>query len=260
MCENPSPKRKNWALRMTYWYYLTKSLHAISFLLVVNQVVITLNAIKMSKNAIQRTYNLSDALLKQKADLVAKNVLRDLAEFNTRMIDATTITDFEALISDFANHPTDAELIAGVIKAGEHKDHATEELIKLIRKVRNMVDLCYNSKGLYDVFQFKDMNNLSGEKLIRLARKINRLGTILFTQLSLEGLTTPMLDNLLILAEDLDAAIDALDTADETRALSTYYRNEKGNMVYAEMMRLCSIGKTLFFDMSPAKYNDYTPY
>lgn len=41
------------------------------------------------------------------------------------------------------------------------------------------------------------------------------------------------------------------------RVIATQNRVLAGNSVYAELVRLCDIGKTLFQDSDEAKYNDY---
>jgi hypothetical protein len=123
-----------------------------------------------------------------------------------------------------------------------------------------MAELKFGNSGEYRIFEFKDMAKLSDSDLNKLAKRVVRIGTTYLAQLASEGLTQAMLTALTALSNSFDDAQDAQEVAIENRNLATQDRVEKGNTLYAEVARLCSIGRTLYAETNPAKYNDYIIY
>ncbi len=200
---------------------------------------------------------MSDAELKQAADLSVIHVKRDLTEFSTRMIDAAYLKTYEALIEDFAAYPNDIELHGLVMVATEAKDALAEGLRVSIRPVRSMAEEQYHGGGLYKCFGFEKMNERTDVQLIRLGRKVVRVGTRLLEQLAGQGLTTGILSGIGAQAISLDDAIEAREEAIEAREIATQERIKTGNALYGAYVRICNIGKSLFADTNEAKYNDY---
>lgn len=72
-----------------------------------------------------------------------------------------------------------------------------------------------------------------------------------------QGLTPQDIAGLSTAASLLDISIDAQHKAIEDRDLATEARITAGNILWDEISRLCSIGKSLYEDEDEAKYNDY---
>jgi len=211
----------------------------------------------MSKKMEKRSYNLADGNLKQMADGLKTSIVRDATEFETRNIKTPQIAAYQVLIDSFDETTTDEELKGLVTDAAEIKDGLAASIRKAIRTIRNMAEQAYNSKGKFSTFGFGDMGNMTHEDLYRLSRRVLRVAGKLTADLAKQGLTTTMLTDLGALATAFDKAIDDVEEAIENRDLETQDRIIKGNALYAEMVRLASIGKSLFEDENEAKYNDY---
>lgn len=214
----------------------------------------------MAAFEVKRDYSMSDAELIQTSDILAVNVTRDMTDFGTRGVDASTVTNLETLTSTFVACPMDSELLGDVMVATEAKDALKDQLIASIRSIRNMAEIKFKNSGKYASFGFKDMNRMPDRELMLLGRKVARLGTKFLADLASEGLTAPKITALTNLAIAFDDSLEDQQDAIETRDLATQDRIEKGNILYAEVVRLCSIGQTLYFDTNPAKYNDYIIY
>ncbi|HXL55364.1 MAG TPA: hypothetical protein VN958_03840, partial [Chitinophagaceae bacterium] len=93
-----------------------------------------------------------------------------------------------------------------------------------------------------------------------LAKRVSRIGTNLLSELSTEGLTAEILSTLQQTAIDFDEALGRQEDALANRNLHSYLRIASGNNLYAEIVRVASIGKSLFGDTHEAKYNDYVLY
>lgn len=213
-----------------------------------------------NNNELKRIYLLTDGELKQFADQVVIFVTRDMTDFTPRGISAATLTALNLLITAFDNYPSDPELQGLVMQATEAKYASADQLKSAIRNIRNMAEITYKNGAKYQTFDFKDMARLSDDDLMRLARRVVRVGTTLLTELAAQGLTTSLLTALTNLANTFDSAINTQFNAIENRDLATQERITKGNTLYAEVSRLCSIGQTIYFEVNPAKYNDYVIY
>ncbi len=211
----------------------------------------------MPQTAIIRAYIFSDADLKQKADALLGTVERDLVKFTTRNINKNSLANFEQLIDVFANASTDEELLGFCKKATEEKDAAADILRRLLRSIRNMAELAFEGKGHFHSFGFEGMSEMNDNDLCVLAKRVLRLARRLMDDLKPQGLMDSHLEALASFEAALDAKVDACNQAVENRDIETQDRIIKGNAVYAEMMRLASVGKSLFEDEDEARYNDY---
>ena len=211
----------------------------------------------MAKQTDARIYIMSDGSLKQMTDTLALNITRDLADFATRNVTIVQVATLQALIETFDNFPTDEELLGPVTVAKEYKDAMAEDIRKAIRPIRNIAEIAYDSRGKYTTFGFKDLAKLTDNDLYRAARRVARVAAKLFTDLQPQGLQQSQLDALTTSTTQFDAAIDNAGDAVENRALATQQRIAKGNALWAEMIRLASVGKSLYEDTDEAKYNDY---
>jgi hypothetical protein len=211
----------------------------------------------MAKNEEVRIYRMKDADLKQKSDHIADNVTRDIDDFVTRNVTAGTITTLRQMIATFDAAPTDEELETDINDATDAKGALAERLRVAIRKIRNMAEIQYNGRGQYNSFGFDDTANMSDNELYRLAKRVIRTSTRLADDLAIQGFTPAQLIALTNLAADFDASIDVQQNKIEDRTLAAQERITLGNILHAELVRLCGIGKSLYEDSDEAKYNDY---
>lgn len=211
----------------------------------------------MPQNEMTRAYAFADADLKQKADALTTTINRDMAKFATRNITKNKLETFGALIEAFDVCTTDEELVGMLKEATEQKDAVAAALRPLLRTIRNMAEIAYEGKGKFHLFGFSAITDLSDNALYQLAKRVHRIATRLMSDMEKQGLTQAQLDNLQNLYTELDVCIDKCNEAVENRDIETQERISKGNALYSEMMKLASIGKSLFEDVDEARYNDY---
>lgn len=211
----------------------------------------------MPKNEMTRAYTISDADLKQKADALVTSINRDMANFATRNITKDKLTAFSQLIEEFDATSTDEELLGMVKIATEQKDATVAALQPLLRTIRNMAELAFEGKGKFHLFGFNAITNLSDNDLYRFAKRVHRMATRLLPELATQGLTQELLNSLENLHKQLDIRLDSCAEAIENRDIETQDRITKGNALYAELIKLASVGKSLFEDTDEARFNDY---
>ena len=208
-----------------------------------------------------RDYKFSDGKLKQLSDETANSVTRDITEFTVRGVTAATVTAFETNAEDFDNLPTDEEKQGEVSVAAEEKRGAADKLKVAIRTIRTMAqDKWGVTAAKYRTFGFEGMDEMTDNDLHRLGKRVVRRATIYLTELASEGLTAPMIANLVTYNTAFDDGIDAVIDAEKDRDIATQTRADKGNELYKELVRFCNIGKDIWASKDEAKYNDYVIY
>lgn len=213
------------------------------------------------KKMVMRDYLFSDGVLKQKADDVAGSIQRDITQFTTRGVTATTVTALQILVTTFDNIQTDEELQGALSVATDAKDALADALQTAVGVVRTMAENKWGtSHALYRSFGFEGMNAMSDEQLYRLGKRVIRVANAQLTQLASEGLTAAVISNLTTITNNFDTSIDVKEDAVKNRDIKTQDRIEKGNALYKEMVRLCNTGKSIYFTTDEAKYNDYVIY
>jgi len=211
----------------------------------------------MSKDNEMRIYPMSDSEVGKLASGIAGSMKRDLPDFALRNITEADLNNFEVMIDDFNDLPIDEELIGELSDATEKKNQLITNIKVLVRPIRNMAFLAYKGKGKYRSFGFKDMDSMNDFETFRLATRVARVGKKHLTDLTIHGLTEGQLAAIKTLSNLLFSQIEACEDAVENRELEAENRVQKGNMLWNRMVELASIGKSLFEDTNPAKYNDY---
>lgn len=206
----------------------------------------------------KRLYKIADASLKQLADDLKDSMVRDTTDFETRGLTTVKLQNFQNLIDAFDQTSTDEELRGNITTKVEEKDALAKTIKQEISGIRSRVVNKFGlGSGKYNSFGFGELANLSDDDLYRTATRVVRVGTTLLADLATEGLTIAILNNLNLLATNLDKAIDAVGEAEEKRDLETQDRIEKGNALYTEMVKHAGTGKSLYEFTNEAKYNDY---
>jgi hypothetical protein len=215
----------------------------------------------MSNTNIERNYKCSDGMLKQKADHLHNLVLRDKDPFLTRAVTDTTRSNLLTIINDFNVVPRDVYSRGMLRDATQVKNASRALVVKGCGTIRTMaLNKWGENDPKYTIYGFEGMSELTDSNLVELAKNVVYVGTkqLLMTNgLDTEGLTQAILDNLTAKHTDFDKNIDSVRMAETDRNLLTQERVNKGNIVFKEYVRLCNIGKELFQDTDPARYNDY---
>lgn len=207
-----------------------------------------------------RTYHFDDAKLSTEASRIKSNAERDNKEFLTRKVDNTNLADLQTAIDDFTNYPTDEELQGDVTESTAAKDAIANNLRMMMRPIRNMADMQYGTGGKYKTFGFGGMDKLDDNNLYRQALRVVRVGTKLLSELAAQGLTEEMLTALSDEAAAFHKAMETQEDKIEDRDIATQERVLLGNALYERIVKLASVGKSLFEDNDEARYNDYVLY
>ena len=215
----------------------------------------------IQKKELQRIYTFADTFLRRKAIAVVSCVMRDFDFYTTRGVTLERINIFEEMIDEFDKLRDDDQMLGYVVIATEVRNKKAEDLRVALRTHRNMVENKWGIRSFkYRIYKFDRLSQNSDETLHRLARAVRMYAPAHLADLASEGLTQEKIDNINNLDAIFEDAIDNQLSAVGARDISTQDRILKGNLIYKETLRLCNIGKDLFFKTDPARYNDYIIY
>ena len=208
-----------------------------------------------------RAYNLTDAVLKQKADEFVRLLDRDAAEFAERGYDAAAKTTFTDAVEVINTITSDESLEAEKMIFTENKIAARGALEKSMRTIFNMAANKYGSQSAqYRAFGPADISVQPEAELARTYKVMITAANKVLTEMTAEGLTPAKITELSALGETYDIAIDDVAEGISNRDIATESRVEALNNLYKLVIKYAGIGQDIFYETNEAKYNDYVIY
>jgi hypothetical protein len=210
------------------------------------------------KEEAKRDYTFSDGTLIQLTDRTITFGTRDSAELGPQGVTAARLNSLGALNTNFLNMPDDEELEGLVSEKNELKKAAYDVCETGTRNIRRMAENIFGPKSAtYKRFGFEGINDLKEKDRLKAWYRIFRRATDNAAALAPEGLTAVVLAAYGTACDAANAAFDAEEDAIADRDNGTEDRIEAGNVIYAEVVKICNTGKDYWFDKSESKYNDY---
>ncbi|MFN8359669.1 MAG: hypothetical protein U0264_07120 [Candidatus Kapaibacterium sp.] len=215
----------------------------------------------MTTNENSRDYSFSDGDLTQRADTLVVSLTTDLLDFADRGVTANTLTSFGALIADFQNTGMDVYYAGKVSEAVEVRVLAREALKTKLRTLSIMVSNTYGKDAAhYKTYGFGDLTTFTDGDFVKIAQNAARVAAEDAAALAKEGYSMQFETDLTNLIANFDAKIDLVRQAEGARLDATRQRIIKGNLLYSELTRLCTIGKDIYSGSNLVKYNSYLVY
>lgn len=215
----------------------------------------------MKNPKLKRNNNLTDAVLKQKADEMINLLDRDFVEFSERGYNAAVKSLFVEKRDVVSSFLPDEILEADKILATEKKEAARNVLEKTMRTILNMAANYFGAQSAkYRAFGPSDLTRQREFDLARNYKIMVSIATLYLAQLAEEGLTQTLIDRLQLQGETFNSAIDDVAEAIINRDLATEKRIEALNALYRLVAKYAGIGKDIFYETNEAKYNDYVIY
>ena len=216
----------------------------------------------MQKKAAVRNYSIADGELIVTGNSLLTSARRDIVEFTTR--NYTEVKDFTPLsleIVAYADLPTDDEL-RGIQDTATHTKNLGGDIVKVkIREIMIAAENIYTvHSGEYRRFGTKGMNGFNDAELIQCGRRVARTTTALLTQLAPQGITAATATGLLTAVTNFETDINNQLDAINDRDIATEARVEKGNTMYAKLVKVANTGKSIWVTTSEVKHNDYVIY
>lgn len=215
----------------------------------------------MKKQAVNRQYNFPDADLYVQCLERIRYAQRDAARFAHYGYDAERLRAFEALCKKFQALPDDDEVLGDQMVATEKKSRAAEQLKGAIRGVMTRVALKYNNRsGRYRKFGTAKMGDMTDAQLLFCGRRVARVARQQIDFLADVGVNENVIRRVTEACRDFENALHIQQDRVAERDIAVERRTEQGNKLYEELVTLCSIGKDIWAETDPVKYENYTLY
>lgn len=215
----------------------------------------------MKKNSPRLKFSIALSVLYTMAMAKIGFMLRDLVEFIKYGVTEEKLNALKAMLTDFANIPTDDELVGVQVSATQEKDEAAIQLRDAIAEIMQRVENKFGAQsGNYRKFGVSGVSDLDGGKLSYVTRRVHRVAETMLPQLESEGLTPELLTELNSRLNTYEQALSKQEDAIADRDIATENRVEKANEIYALLVKYCNTGKQIWEDTNQAKYNDYIIY
>lgn len=215
----------------------------------------------MAKKPITPHFTFSQDVLIQMAKSKASFIERDMEEFNKHNVTDTRLAAFREKITVMEDFPADVELVGTQSEATEIKDSVA---VKLKDAIRGIMSRARNKFGedssRYRRFGTKGLSHMTDVQLLRCAATVYRIGVAYLSQLASEGLTEAVLTDLKDLRTAFNNADIAQSDAIANRDIAAEDRIILANYIYADLVKLCNTGKTIWASTNEARYNDYVIY
>lgn len=215
----------------------------------------------MKKQATHRQYNFPDADLYLQCMERIRNAHRDINLFEKYGYDLDRLKTFKAMCDKFRTLPDDDELVGDQMVTTEKKYDAAEQLKTAIRSLMTRVAMQYsNRSGRYRKFGTAKMGDMTDAQLLFCGRRVVRVARQQIDFLAEVGVNETVLKRIVDAHQAFENALNIQQDKVSDRDISVELRTEQGNKMYQELIVLCDIGKDIWAEKDPVKYEQYTIY
>ncbi len=215
----------------------------------------------MKKQSAHRQYNFPDADLYLQCMERIKYAQRDIQLFTQYGYDIERLKGFKALCDKFRALPDDDELLGDQMITTDKKYKAAESLKTAIRSLMTRVAMKYsNRSGRYRKFGTAKMGDMTDAQLIFCGRRVVRVARQQIDFLADVGVNENVIKRVTDATRDFEKAVNIQQDKVADRDISVERRIEQGNKLYEELITLCNIGKDIWVERDPVKYENYCIY
>lgn len=214
----------------------------------------------MATKSLSRTYRFTDAHLITLANDKLDLAQRDATEFVDRGYDSNRLASIQQLKQDFINIPSDRVLDAYKCTATQNKLIARDALETYIRRVQMAAQHGLENSANLVKFGTSAIARLSDDTLFLHAKDALSAAQEHLLELSNEGFNAAKLNTFESLITAFREAQLAQSQAVHERSIACANRITLGNSLYEAIVKICDIGKDIWYAENAAKYNHYVLY
>ncbi len=215
----------------------------------------------MKKQAGHRQYNFPDADLYLQCMERIRDAHRDIPFFEKYGYGLDRLKTFMAMCEKFRALPDDDELVGDQMVVTEKKYEAAENLKTAIRSLMTRVAMKYsNRSGRYRKFGTAKIGDMTDAQLLFCGRRVVRVARQQIDFLADVGVNENVLQRIVEAYQAFENALNIQQDKISDRDIAVENRIEQGNKLYQELIILCDIGKDIWAEKDPVKYEGYTIY
>ena len=215
----------------------------------------------MKKQSLHRKHNFPDADLYLQCVERIRYAHRDAKYFEQYGYDLERLKRFSNLCEGFKELPGDDELVGDQMLMTDKKYDAAEKLKSAIRSLMTRVAMKYDNKtGRYRKFGTAKLGDMTDAQLIFCGRRVVRVARQQIDFLADVGVNENILQRISEACKDFETAVNIQQDRVSDRDIAVERRIEMGNKLYDEFVVLCDIGKDIWAERDPLKYEQYAIY
>lgn len=215
----------------------------------------------MKKQAVHRQYNFPDADLYLQCMDRIRYAHRDIKQFERYGYDLDRLHAFRNNCEKYQGLPDDDELLGDQMITTEKKYKAAEDLKSAIRSTMTRVAMKYsNRSGRYRKFGTAKMGDMTDAQLLFCGRRVVRVARTQIDFLAEVGINENVIKRVTDACRDFENALNIQQDKVADRDIAVERRIEQGNKLYEELITLCNIGKDIWAEVDPVKYENYCIY
>ena len=215
----------------------------------------------MKKQSLHRKHNFPDADLYLQCVERIRYAHRDAKYFEQYGYDLERLKRFSNQCEAFKELPGDDELVGDQMLMTDKKYQAAEKLKSAIRSLMTRVAMKYdNRSGRYRKFGTAKLGDMTDAQLIFCGRRVVRVARQQIDFLADVGMNESILQRVSEACKDFENAVNIQQDRVSDRDISVERRIEMGNKLYDEFVVLCDIGKDIWAERDPLKYEQYAIY
>jgi hypothetical protein len=215
----------------------------------------------MKKQAGHRQYNFPDADLYTLCMQTIRQAHRDIEHFKQYGYALDKLTGFSTQCDKFKNLPDDDELVGDQMIVTEKKGDSSEKLKHAIRSIMTRVEMKYgNRSGRYRKFGTAKMGDMTDAQLLFCGRRVARVCRNQADFLSDVGVNENQIQRVLDACTAFETAMNIQQDKVADRDIAVEYRIEQGNKIYQLMIEASNVGKDIWVEKDPIKYEQYCVY
>ena len=143
----------------------------------------------------------------------------------------------------------------------EKKNIAAETLKNAVRGVMTRVEMKFNNRsGRYRKFGTSKIGDMSDAQLLFCGRRVIRVARQQIDFLDDTGLNENIIGKVQDACTAFENALNIQQDKIADRDIAVERRMEAGNQMYSEMLMACNIGKDIWAEKDPVKYQQYVVY
>ncbi|MFT4761644.1 MAG: hypothetical protein ACI9XO_003190 [Paraglaciecola sp.] len=215
----------------------------------------------MKKQHTNRKHNFPDADLYLQSTERIRYAHRDIAYFKSYGYDLERLKKFKGMCDRFRDLPADDELVGDQMILTDKKFKACEKLKGAIRSLMTRVGMKYSNRtGRYRKFGTAKMGDMTDAQLVFCGRRVIRVARQQMDFIAEAGVNESVLTRITESAQEFERAVNLQHDKVADRDISVELRVDKGNLIYEELITLCNIGKDVWAEKDPTKYENYCVY
>jgi hypothetical protein len=208
-----------------------------------------------------RQHNFPDADLYVQCIQRIRYAHRDIQEFKTYGYKLEKLTGFAALCEKFKNLPEDDEYVGDQMIVTEKKYTAADKLRAAIRGIMTRVEMKYgNRSGRYRKFGTAKMGDMTDAQLLFCGRRVVRVARNQIDFFQEVGISENLILKVSDAATAFETAMNIQQDKIADRDIAVESRVDLVNRLYDNFVDLCNIGKDIWQDIDPIKYDNYCIY